>query len=389
MEPMTLGSPVGSPVSGGGSNNQYHHYGHGFSNPNGFNPNNLSQHSQFQPVGGTGAVAATTPTTPGTGFLPGFLMGDPQGAGRMVSPTKLNRSLSQTGGGGGTHLVGTPGTPVPSGQRINGFLTPTTPAGPGTPGHGGSSLRNGGSNDKPGGPPTKGLFSTPTHSQHLSRVLDNQVSTSPMAGTPGTPRAQMNCTPMPSTPQLSFGSAAGTPKLFNNTLDSSLSSHGEGGNTTWVTVFGFPPSAASYILKQFSQCGTVLQHHVPVNGNWMHIRYQTRTQAASALGRSGRVLSGTLMIGVVLTADAEVAALSNGQATSNGGLLDQSGSGSKANISTTTVNTSISGTPNRSIRPLAQAYKAAQSEHELSMSSTTTTKNDGIVSKAMGCIFGW
>jgi len=384
MEPMTLGSPVGSP------NNQYPYH-------NGYQ-NGFSQYQpQYQMGGGAGVgvVASTTPTTPGTGFLPGFLMGDPQGAGRMVSPTKLNRSLSNTGGGGvvngggGTHLVGTPGTPVPSGQRINGFLTPTTPAGPGTPGHGGSALRNGSSNDKPGGPPTKGLFSTPTHSQHLSRVLDTQVPTSPLAANMGgTPRAQMNCTPMPNTPQLSFGASGATPKLFNNTHDSSLSSHGEGSNMTWVTVFGFPPSAASYILKQFSQCGTVLQHHVPVSGNWMHIRYQTRTQASSALSRSGRVLSGTLMIGVSLTPDAEVAALANGQATSNGDLLDQSSS--KANISTATLNTSVAaGTPNRSIRPLAQAYKAAQSEHELSMSSTTTTKNDGIVSKAMGCIFGW
>ena len=46
--------------------------------------------------------------------------------------------------------------------------------------------------------------------------------------------------------------------------------------TTWVTIFGFPPSAASYILQQFSQCGTVLQHHIPANGNWMNIRYQTK-----------------------------------------------------------------------------------------------------------------
>jgi hypothetical protein len=48
-------------------------------------------------------------------------------------------------------------------------------------------------------------------------------------------------------------------------------------SSTWVTVFGFPPSAASYILSQFSQCGTILQHHMPANGNWMHIKYQTRS----------------------------------------------------------------------------------------------------------------
>ena len=136
-----------------------------------------------------------------------------QGAGRMVSPTKLNRSISNQAGGG-THLVGTPGTPVPAGQRVNGFLTPTTPAG--TPS---SSVRNQGQGgDKPCGPPTKGLFSTPTHSQHLSRVLDTtgQQVNSPLAGTP---QGQANGTPMPSTPHLSFG---GTPKTFNTTHDASL-----------------------------------------------------------------------------------------------------------------------------------------------------------------------
>ena len=47
-------------------------------------------------------------------------------------------------------------------------------------------------------------------------------------------------------------------------------------SNNWVTVFGFPPSAASYILSQFSQCGNILQHHVPPNGNWMHLKFQTK-----------------------------------------------------------------------------------------------------------------
>ena len=72
---------------------------------------------------------------------------------------------------------------------------------------------------------------------------------------------------------------------------------GDGGDpcvaplATWVTVWGFPPSAASFILQQvsciwvssdsnaflqFGACGTVLQHVMPPNSNWMHIRFQTR-----------------------------------------------------------------------------------------------------------------
>jgi len=415
MEPMTLGSPVNSPPHHGYQQHQGQQYPY-------------SQLGLLSPTSGVGQMSTgslahqqaqhhpQTPTTPGaastqgqqqTPFLPGFLMGDytQQGAGRMVSPTKLNRSLSsqsQTGGGpgganghsvvgGGTHLVGTPGTPVPSGSRVNGFLTPTTPAATsGTPLRSHASAA-----DKPGGPPIKGLFSTPgggvDRGGGLMRgVLEStssgsQVSSPALSG--GAPRALSSGTPMPSTPG-GFSLAGGTPKTFNNTaLDHSLStSHSDGpSSSTWVTVFGFPPSAASYILKQFSQCGTVLQHHVPSSGNWMNIRFQTRTQAQSALGRSGRVLGGTLMIGVTPTTEAEVQALANG----TDGLLDRTSGGSALNSS---VNASFTGTPsghNRSIRPLAQAYKAAQSEHELSMNSTTTSKNDGLVTRAMGCIFGW
>merc|ERR1719412_852800 len=62
----------------------------------------------------------------GTGFLPGYLMGEysQQGTGRMVSPTKLNRSISQ-------NVAGTPQTPsgTPTIQnRVNGFLTPSNPS---------------------------------------------------------------------------------------------------------------------------------------------------------------------------------------------------------------------------------------------------------------------
>ena len=37
---------------------------------------------------------------------------------------------------------------------------------------------------------------------------------------------------------------------------------GDGPGECWVTVFGFPPSASSYVLEQFSQYGTILRHSV-------------------------------------------------------------------------------------------------------------------------------
>lgn len=34
----------------------------------------------------------------------------------------------------------------------------------------------------------------------------------------------------------------------------------------WITVFGFPVEARSFILEQFSQYGTMLKHVVSVGG---------------------------------------------------------------------------------------------------------------------------
>lgn len=43
---------------------------------------------------------------------------------------------------------------------------------------------------------------------------------------------------------------------------------------TWVTVFGFPPSQASYVLKLFQEIGEVVRHKTPLGQcNWMHIQY--------------------------------------------------------------------------------------------------------------------
>lgn len=99
------------------------------------------------------------------------------------SPTKLNRSISQ-------NVAGTPQTPIgtPSVQnRVNGFLTPTTPASQlQTPG---GSLRNA-TNDKQatGGPPTSGLYSTPKQRRALhaaaSVTTGNNTPKTSLLGTP-------------------------------------------------------------------------------------------------------------------------------------------------------------------------------------------------------------
>lgn len=356
---MTLGSPVGSPPILAGQSTAF-----GMPSPMPIGQNITS-----------GAITGSNISTPGggTGFLPGYLMGEcsQQGTGRMVSPTKLNRSMSQ-------NVTGTPQTPVGTPMlqnRVNGFLTPSTPAAhTSTPG---GSLRNP-STDKQatGGPPTCGLYSTPKQ----RRVLHAAASVSVGSGTPiggtilGTPIAGSHNQSI-HTPSHQLN--ASVDELGNSTCH-------EG--STWITVFGFPSSAASYILQQFSQCGTVLQHHIPANGNWMNIRYQTKMQAQSALGRHGRIMGGTLMIGVVpFKGDVNMSGMQNSSQ-----LLDQRpGNGRLDSSQIANISSNLGSTPSKSIRPLTQAYKAAQSEHEVSMTSNTPSKNDGIVSRAMEYMFGW
>ena len=45
--------------------------------------------------------------------------------------------------------------------------------------------------------------------------------------------------------------------LYSETLGS-----GDNPHECWVTVFGFPSAASSYVLEQFSQYGTILRHSV-------------------------------------------------------------------------------------------------------------------------------
>jgi hypothetical protein len=78
-------------------------------------------------------------------------------------------------------------------------------------------------------------------------------------------------------------------KLLNS--DDILDSH-------WVTVFGFPPNATSYIIEQFSQYGTIIRHEMTSEGNWVHLQYQTKLQARKALSKNGKVYGEGVMVGV-------------------------------------------------------------------------------------------
>lgn len=67
---------------------------------------------------------------------------------------------------------------------------------------------------------------------------------------------------------------------------------------TWITVFGFPSSATSYILQQFKAYGDIFQYEIGDN-NWIHIQYATKLQAQKALARNGHLFGDSLLVGVV------------------------------------------------------------------------------------------
>jgi len=68
---------------------------------------------------------------------------------------------------------------------------------------------------------------------------------------------------------------------------------------TWVTVFGYPPAAAAFILSQLSSCGNIVAREVPASRNWMHIQFSSKLEAKRAMACNGKVYSGSVMVGVV------------------------------------------------------------------------------------------
>ena len=87
-------------------------------------------------------------------------------------------------------------------------------------------------------------------------------------------------------------------------------------------------------------------------------------QAQKALGKSNRIVGGSIMIGVAPCTepnlDESVANISTLNRSYAPGNVDR-------DASVTTLNSSLGGARlNSSIRPLTQAYKAAHGEHDVS-----------------------
>ncbi|XP_030065952.1 nucleoporin NUP35 isoform X2 [Microcaecilia unicolor] len=153
---------------------------------------------------------------------------------------------------------------------------------------------------------------------------------------------------------------------------------------TWITVFGFPQAAASYVLLQFAQFGNILKHVMSNTGNWMHIQYQSKLQARKALSKDGRVFGESIMIGVKPCIDKSVMeSCDRTSAISTSSVFTPP-------IKTVGIPTQPSSTPrSTTMRPLVAAYRASTSEYEVVSDRQTPKKDDSLVSKAMEFMFGW
>lgn len=270
--------------------------------------------------------------TPGAQFLPGFLMGD------LPAPTTPQPRPFNLG----TSMMESPGTPR------GGIVSAPLPFVP-TP------------KDKSGAPPVRSIhddlvtMTTPlkTHGQAFPGMQ------SPLPARGGsTPGVQLCLSPAQVDPFYSQGESLSS----DDQLDQ-----------TWITVFGFPPASASYILLQFAQYGNILKHTMASPGNWMHLQYQSSLQARKALSKDGKVFGDAIMVGVKPCIDKSV--------------MDSSVS-SPLSSSFSSV---LPSTPRSAIRPLSAGYKCktAGSEYQVLADRQTPRKDDSMVSKAMEYMFGW
>lgn len=279
-----------------------------------------------------GSPTSPKPTS-GAQFLPGFLMGDlPAPATPQPRPFSLTTPIVESTVGGGGGSAPQPVVPTPK--------------------------------DKSGAPPVRSIHddlvtvATPlnTHRQCFP-VMQSPLSARG-ASTPGTGVQQVCLSPAQVDPFYSQGESLSS----DDQLDQ-----------TWVTVFGFPPASASYILLQFAQYGNILKHTMASPGNWMHLQYQSRLQARKALSKDGKVFGDAIMVGVKPCIEKSV--------------MDSSVA--IPSPLSTSFSSVLPSTPRSAIRPLSAAYRNSGSDYQVVADRQTPRKDDSFVSKAMEYMFGW
>lgn len=286
---------------------------------------------------GSEPMTLGSPTSPkpiaGAQFLPGFLMGDlPAPVTPQPRPFNLASPLMETTvGGGGGGSAPQPVVPTPK--------------------------------DKSGAPPVRSIHddlvnvATPLNTHRQAFPVMQSPLSARGASTPGV--QQVCLSPAQVDPFYSQGEALSSEDLLDQ---------------TWVTVFGFPPASASYILLQFAQYGNILKHTMASPGNWMHLQYQSRLQARKALSKDGKVFGDAIMVGVKPCIDKSVM---------------ESSIAVSSPLSTSFSTSALPSTPRSAIRPLSAAYRNSSSDYQVVADRQTPRKDDSFVSKAMEYMFGW
>ncbi|XP_026861539.1 nucleoporin NUP35 isoform X3 [Electrophorus electricus] len=263
------------------------------------------------------SLGSPTSPKPGSGaqFLPGFLLGD------LPAPaTPQPRTFGLTGGG--VELR----SPLLAGG------SPPQPVVP-TP------------KDKSGAPPVRSIYEDVSNSSGLgmspltSRKQPFSVLQTPsVSAAPGSIPSMFSPAGLGQQRKCTLSPAQVDPFF---TQGDALSSDDQL-DETWVTVFGFPPASASYMLLQFAQYGNILKHVNVMEGS----------------EKGGGCSSG---VGVLSTPP----------------------------VRAVCTPTHAGSTPRAAMRPLSASYKTSSSEYQVISDRDTPRKDDTFVSKAMEYMFGW
>jgi len=255
--------------------------------------------------------------------------------------------------------------------------------------------------EKPGAPPIESLYSNTT--PRLDELKKEQKFYSPAPANKVTMFGANN-TPgeLTKTPGLSSAGSTSDISVFSPRPESNFPQspaqidpfYTEGGSIssedilddTAVTIFGFPPAAASYILQQFSQYGPIIKHEIHNNGNWMHLKYQTRIQAKKALSKNCKIFARNIMVGVTPCIKKEIAAMETDQTT----ICATPGKARESLSSVPIVGTPSTPRPS-SMRSLGTTpYKTPAAGSEvLTVNQGTPKKKDGVLTKTLDYVFGW
>lgn len=142
-------------------------------------------------------------------------------------------------------------------------------------------------------------------------------------------------------------------------------------DSLWVTVLGFPPHAASLVLTQFSQFGTITDKKFPQEGNWVHLKYSSPHEVSRAMSFNGKIISNSIMVGVI----------PHQKNTSNSPQWEN-----KENDEIS-PQAAVLTSPNRA-RSLTQPYVLPRDTAVLSPQNVPQ-RSTGLVTRAMEYVFGW